>query len=244
MNQEDPYLEIAGYYDNIVGERYEIPFIKKLVNEHFPEAKSVLEIACGTGAVLEQFSESYQVSGLDISNTMLKRAESRISGAQFYQADMRAFDIGEKFDVILCIFNSINHLHTFSDWKKVFECVAKHLNKGGVFIFDIISMHGLKAFLTEPPIIEHVDDKVVLMQYKRAKRGMLDLRVKVFRQEKGEQFKLHEACIREQSFSRQQIEEGLSRHFRDIQCFDLERDKPHQYSEVLFYMALKKDSII
>ena len=34
---------------------------------------------------------------------------------------MTRFDLGETFDVVLCVFDSINHLVRFSDWERVFD---------------------------------------------------------------------------------------------------------------------------
>ena len=46
-------------------------------------------------------------------------------------ADMTRFDLGETFDAVLCVFDSINHLVRFSDWERVFDRARAHLADRG-----------------------------------------------------------------------------------------------------------------
>src|SRR6266581_41583 len=39
----------------------------ELIERHHPEARTILELACGTGAILEQLQRDYEVVGLDVS---------------------------------------------------------------------------------------------------------------------------------------------------------------------------------
>jgi len=80
----------------------------------------VLELGCGTGSMLEHLQDSYQVSGLDTSSRMLSIARKKVSRAGLFRQNMVDFKINERFDVIFCVFDSINHVRRFSDWKKVF----------------------------------------------------------------------------------------------------------------------------
>src|SRR5262245_56612258 len=102
-------------------------YIHSLIRRHKPDAKTLLELACGTGAVVERLSEYYQIAGLDISIEMLSVARKKIPGAPLVQADMVTFELGQKFDVIICVFDSINHILNFADWGRVFRHVARHL---------------------------------------------------------------------------------------------------------------------
>ena len=50
---------------------------------------------------------------------------------------MTNFDLKQKFDVVLCNYNSICHLLNWADWVNFFEMANNHLDKDGIFIFDI-----------------------------------------------------------------------------------------------------------
>ncbi|MGH9754361.1 MAG: class I SAM-dependent DNA methyltransferase [Blastocatellia bacterium] len=134
----EQYGKFGRFYDAVMGSRAEsAAFIHDLIQQHKPEAKTLLELACGTGAILKRLSKYYQVAGLDISFEMLSVARKKLPGAPLVHADMVTFELGQKFDVIICVFDSINHILSFADWGKVFRRVARHLAQGGLFLFDI-----------------------------------------------------------------------------------------------------------
>src|SRR5262245_53107701 len=132
------YEKFGRFYDAVMGDRTEsADFIHSLIQKYKPGAKTLLELACGTGAVLQHLSKHYKVSGLDISAEMLSVARKKLPDAPFYQASMVTFDLSRKFDVIICVFDSINHVLSFADWKRIFRQVSRSLPKDGLFLFDI-----------------------------------------------------------------------------------------------------------
>jgi cyclopropane fatty-acyl-phospholipid synthase-like methyltransferase len=42
-------------------------YIRRLIRLHKPKARTLLELACGTGAILKVLAKSYDVAGLDLS---------------------------------------------------------------------------------------------------------------------------------------------------------------------------------
>ena len=46
-------------------------YIRRLIRQHKPKARTLLELACGTGAILKILAKSYDVAGLDVSPQML-----------------------------------------------------------------------------------------------------------------------------------------------------------------------------
>ena len=53
------------------------------------------------------------LTGLDQSPEMLALAERKVPRARLIQGDMSSFSLGERFDVVICVFDSLNHLLTF-----------------------------------------------------------------------------------------------------------------------------------
>jgi ubiquinone/menaquinone biosynthesis C-methylase UbiE len=122
------YDVFAEFYDPVMGERTDnIELIQGLIEQYNPQAKSVLELATGTGSVLKGLAEKYQVSGLDLSTEMLNKAKLKVPQAELHQRNMANFDIGKTFDVIICVFDSINHLETFDTWQQMFSSTYRHL---------------------------------------------------------------------------------------------------------------------
>ena len=69
-------------------------FFEGYIKEYNPEGKKVLDLGCGTGSTLVNFSEKYECSGLDLSEEMLKKAKIKLKGKNvpLFLGDMREFD--------------------------------------------------------------------------------------------------------------------------------------------------------
>src|SRR5438094_7884542 len=94
--------------------------VMELVRAAKSDARNVLELGCGTGSILKYLQDVYEVSGLDISGKMLSVARKKVPRVKLFRQDMVGFRIDGRFDVIVCVFDSINHVRRFSDWRKVF----------------------------------------------------------------------------------------------------------------------------
>jgi SAM-dependent methyltransferase len=97
------------------------------------------------------------VTGLDLSAPMLERARYRMSkqplryrdNAVFVQGDMRDFDLGKRFPLIVMAFNSFEHLYTRDDIERCLECVKAHLDPDGLFAFDV-QLPDMRWLLKDP----------------------------------------------------------------------------------------------
>jgi SAM-dependent methyltransferase len=102
----------------------------------------ILELACGTGRLTIPLArDGHDVVGLDASSAMLRSAKSKTDGLDimFVHSDMRNFDLGRRFPLIILSCNSLAHLTSNEDLKAGLDRVAKHLAPGGVFAFDVIN---------------------------------------------------------------------------------------------------------
>ncbi|WP_423065656.1 class I SAM-dependent methyltransferase [Devosia sp. CN2-171] len=102
--------------------------------------RTVLELACGSGRITAPLARSgAEVTGVDISATMLDRARAVLAGsaAELVEADMRELDLGRRFDTVVVAANSLLHLHTREDFVRAFSAVRRHLASGGRLAFDI-----------------------------------------------------------------------------------------------------------
>jgi SAM-dependent methyltransferase len=92
------------------------------------------------------------VVGGDISESMLKRGREAASdkgSVRFVHLDMRAFDLGRRFDTVVVAANSLMHLSTHEEFASTFSSIARHLAPGGRLLFDLYvpSLH----LLSVPP---------------------------------------------------------------------------------------------
>lgn len=232
------YNKFAKFYDATMGDRAgSAEFVHKLIEKHAPRARTLLELACGTGSVLKHLSAHYDAVGLDLSPQMLRIARAKLPRVGLHRADMTSYDLGRTFDTIICVFDSINHLLSFRAWKEVFRCTAKHLVKGGLFIFDINTEPKLQRHAREPAWVKTFDNGTLVMTVTDSGKGVSNWNVKVFERQGGRRYWLHEEEIQEVSFPVDRISKGLRQYFRKVRVIDPSRPKPSRKSERLYFVC-------
>ncbi|MFB0563293.1 MAG: class I SAM-dependent methyltransferase [Candidatus Lokiarchaeia archaeon] len=141
MSLKNPYAKFAEVYDLFVRADFHkeyYRFIIRILNKLKFKPESVLDLACGTGKLAKLFLDNgYMVEGLDISESMLSIARKR--GLTVYQGNMVDFELGKKYDLILCVYDSLNYILKQSELLRCFKSVNRHLNEKGKFIFDMNS---------------------------------------------------------------------------------------------------------
>ncbi len=112
-----------------------------LLLEKLEENSHILDVCCGTGNLSGLLQErGYNMTGLDGSALMLDYAKENAPAVEFIHADARNFNIGKKFNAVVCLFDSINHLLCENDVLKVFKNIYEHLEENGIFVFDVNSL--------------------------------------------------------------------------------------------------------
>lgn len=106
------------------------------------KASRILEIACGTANIsgLMVF-DGYQVDACDASWQMLCEAEAKLFKPRLFLRSMTEPLPELDYDLILCLFDSINYLQQKSEIRTLLQYVAKALRPGGIFIFDISTLY-------------------------------------------------------------------------------------------------------
>lgn len=136
------YGRVARIYDllytgtGIKDYAAEAEALRALIQETSPRARTLLDVACGTGAHLEIVRRWYAVEGVDISPEMLEVAKSRLPGVPLQVADMRTLDLGRQFDVVTCLFSAIGYMTEPGEMQTAIRRMADHVAPGGVLIVD------------------------------------------------------------------------------------------------------------
>jgi SAM-dependent methyltransferase len=208
-----------------------------LIRAANPNAKNVLELGCGTGSMLKHLQDAYEVSGLDVSSKMLSIARKKVPRAKLFHQDMVDFQIDDRFDVIFCVFDSINHVRRFSDWKRMFGRVRGHLSPGGCFIFDINTQRKLERHIAEPPWLHRFSGNLLIIDVTALPNRGSNWNIKVFEHVNGRRYFLHEENIVEVSFPLQQIVAALRANYVKVRVIDPDRKRPTAKSERLFFIA-------
>jgi SAM-dependent methyltransferase len=233
------YERFGEFYDSVMGDRRAAAEqVMELIRAVKPDAKNVLELGCGTGSILKCLQDVYEVSGLDISGKMLSVARKKVPQSKLFRQDMIDFRIDGRFDVILCVFDSINHVRRFSDWKKAFAAVRRHLSPGGCFIFDINTQRKLERLIAGPPWVHRFGRNLLIIDVTALPSGGSNWNVKVFEHLNGSRYALHEEDIIEVSFPFPQVMAALRAHYVKVRVIDPDRSRPSAKSERLFFTAI------
>jgi SAM-dependent methyltransferase len=136
------FTESAGFYDAIYGswKDYdgEAAAIVELLRQYNPGAKSVLDVACGTGerARILRTNHGFLVDGIDVDPAMVALARDKVREATFTEADMTDFDLGRRYDAVVCLFSSIGYARTLEGVTAAFSCFRRHLNPNGIVLVE------------------------------------------------------------------------------------------------------------
>lgn len=137
------YKNFSKIYDKFMKEcNYDewSEFVKEIISKEKINGKKLLDLGCGTGEILLRLKDEFECTGLDLSEDMLTIANKKLKnkGVKLFLGDMREFDTGEKYDVIISLFDTVNHLTSLEDLDELMCSIKSNLNQNGIYIFDVI----------------------------------------------------------------------------------------------------------
>jgi SAM-dependent methyltransferase len=139
--EPDMFSKSEAFYDAIYGTMKDYARETQLIHELIRQYKqspgnALLDLACGTGRHISFLRQNYSVEGLDLDEQMLEIARQRNPGVVFHQADMVDFELGRRFDAILCLFSSIGYVKTVPRLRQALQTMRRHLSPGGVILIE------------------------------------------------------------------------------------------------------------
>jgi SAM-dependent methyltransferase len=230
------YTSFAPFYDRIMGDRDdEIARIRTYISRYLPAARSLLELGCGTGALLAGLAPELRVTGLDRSPAMLAIAAQAVPEARLLQGDITAFRLTDRFDVIICMFDTLNHVQSLAGWLSLFGCVHEHLADGGLFIFDVNTAGRLRRLDGAPPYLDEFDGNVVVMTVRSAGEWLSLWRTMIFEHQQQDIYRLHDERIYELAVPLKQIRAALADRFEPLHEASLDGSPVSDDSDRVFF---------
>ena len=213
------YDLLAPHYDAVTGDSAaEAAFIHGLIERRHPQAATLLDLACGTGSITARLAGAYQVSGLDISPGMLALAREKLpGGTRLYLADMTSFRLGTSFDVIVCAYQGVNHLLSLAAWQSCFDRACQHLNRGGLFVFDIATLSHLERMASLPRIVQEFAGHYLLIRVRTADGTVFDWHIEVYELQQDGRYRLLTQTVALRSFPLADIREALRARFSSVE---------------------------
>ena len=107
-----------------------------IVRRRLPKARTLLDVACGTGKHLEHLRASFECEGVDLDEGLLDVARSRLPGVPLHRADLRELDLGRRFDVVTCLFSAIGFVGSLEGLAAAARALARHVEPGGLLLVE------------------------------------------------------------------------------------------------------------
>lgn len=166
MIHNQPYAELAKIYDRVMNHvKYDewAEYILSIFHHFEIHVNSILEIACGTGNLsVFLLKHGYDVTGMDLSPAMLEVAVDKFKDngmpQKLFAADMTSIPLKNKFDAVLCLYDSLNYLKDPADFKKAIEEASTVTKGGGLFIFDVCTLLNSQIFFSNKSMFEDLGD--------------------------------------------------------------------------------------
>jgi SAM-dependent methyltransferase len=238
------YERFAAFYDVVMDDPApRASRVNSTIARYRPEAASILELGCGTGSILARLDSGAALTGLDRSPAMLAIAAAKVPGAQLVEGDMAAFDLGRRFDVVACVFDSVNHLCDVASWVALFANVHDHLADGGLFVLDVNTVGELHRLGEEPPWVYDFEGGTAIIDVSFALDpdglGVTDWDIRIFEQTAGTGYLLHHECIGELALPLERVRALLDGGFDLLEEVD-EDGLPATDASVKAYYALRR----
>jgi SAM-dependent methyltransferase len=222
--------------------------LDRLLLRLLPDRAAVLDLCCGDGRLAGALrSRGFEVTGLDGSDEMLRYARSAAPGVRFVAADARAFRLDRRFDAAVSTFDSLNHVLTLGELRKVFQNVAAVLRSGGYFAFDL---NREKAYTELWPGLSAMvhDDAVSIVesQYDRD-CALATCSITLFRRSRAA-WRRSDFTLTQRHHPSDEVVAGLyAAGFSPVACFDAAEDLAMTGSigqHRTFYLARKPDPLV
>lgn len=132
--------QFADVYDRVYCALYDYAdhaeLIGDLARRHVENPKTLLDVGCGTGEHLRYLAKQFSVTGVDLSESMVRVARRKLGGIAVHQADMRDFDLGRTFDVVCSMYSSVGYLGGPDELRAAVARMAAHVAPGGVLVVE------------------------------------------------------------------------------------------------------------
>ena len=136
------FSKSAELYDKIYFEfkdyKAEAQRISELLAGEHSSARTLLDVACGTGEHAKILRDQYgfEVDGIDLDNKLVSLAQRKNSEGNFCCADMVDFDLDKTYDVVMCLFSSIGYVKTLDRVTSALKRFKAHTNDGGLILVE------------------------------------------------------------------------------------------------------------
>ncbi len=246
--QDFAHLYTSGKYPQYSGEMANLlpPILQKMKLK----PKTLLDVACGEGTfAIAMANYGLSVTGIDQSEEMLNIAKEKARQAnvqiEFIQMDMRQLNLPQSYDVVTCWYDSLNYLLTNKELQTTFSGIEQVLQTGGLFIFDMNTIHWLTTLAQRHPVTIERDINDVFQVHQHSfdyEQNIATFHLIGFVKENGSWVRLVDEIHKERGYTLEEIQACLqTAGLTEIACLgSLEKQTPVTKDSPRVYFITKK----
>jgi SAM-dependent methyltransferase len=135
------YEYAAEFYDLLYADEKdhgaEAQLLASLIRETHPDARTVLDVGCGTGSHARGLIDAgFEVDGIDLEPRFVEIAQAKCPEGQFSVGDMTALDLSAQYDVVTCLFSAIGYVRTEQALRAAVRSMRDRLRPHGILVVD------------------------------------------------------------------------------------------------------------
>jgi len=166
------YKEFSKVYDEFMEYAdYDMWYetVKVILDHHEVKGDSLLDLGCGTGEILLRAHRDYECTGVDLSEGMLTRAAEKLGeediSLPLVEQDMTRLNLGRRFDVIISMFDTVNHLTTLEGLDDLFRGIGEHLEDEGIYMFDVVDRTFMEEMFPGGVFLDERENMTVIWEH-------------------------------------------------------------------------------
>jgi SAM-dependent methyltransferase len=164
------FKRYGAYYDLLYRDKdyeAEAEYVARTLRSTNPAMRSLLEFGSGTGRHGRLIARhGFDVFGIERSESMVVTAGSAVSpqsgkgSFDCVRGDIKKVELGRVFDAVISLFHVVSYQTRNLDLVETFSNAARHLDKGGIFLFDV--WHGPAVLHERPSVrVKRMEDENV-----------------------------------------------------------------------------------
>jgi ubiquinone/menaquinone biosynthesis C-methylase UbiE len=211
------YDNISTYYDELYnnGARTKNRSIS-VVKNRSSETESVYELGCGTGVVLEGYSDDYVIGGIDLSPGMIELAKRKLPEADLSVGDMSEMPNDRPWDVVISLFGAMNHSLDFDHWLRTFRRIHECLSDGGTFVLELQTCNYYKSIANSGMKIRPIGDSYYSVGYGDLEDGVIDCCSNFFKGDGSNIYSLTKSSFKKRCVDGELVMDELQDIFSDV----------------------------
>lgn len=159
------YIRLYPHRDTAEAKR-QVDFLLQAISGLRPGTR-VLDLCCGAGRHSRLLAEKgFRVVGVDLSATLLARADEEGRRFHLARSDMRRLPFGQIFDLVTNFFTSFGYFSTDAENRRILEAIGSVLEPGGRFLIDYLNPVQVQATLV-PETRTRLPDGSEVLQRRR-----------------------------------------------------------------------------